>query len=146
MWNLDSLKTIYGINKGNQKVRSTRFPFREVSFMTDSSRIVSLYLQTDFYRVQEQLANGQPTPTFFTSTDEDFHAANERPVSAAYSMSTMTKFEPFVDRTIWTLFKGLLSLWCRRKCVILPPGCSIVAFIGTVYLEKKWTRLFWIDG
>ncbi|RJE19637.1 Cytochrome P450 [Aspergillus sclerotialis] len=76
--NTDVLKTIYGINKGYQK--------------------------TSFYRVQQQLAKGKPTPTLFTTLDEDFHAAIKRPVSSAYSMSTLTEFEPFVDSTIRSLF------------------------------------------
>ncbi|KAJ5749213.1 Cytochrome P450 [Penicillium nucicola] len=79
--NLDALKMIYGINKGYQK--------------------------TDFYCVQQQLAKGRPTPTLFTTTDEEFHAAIKRPISSAYSMSTLTEFEPFVDKTISTLFKKL---------------------------------------
>ena len=76
--NTDVLKTIYGINKGYQK--------------------------TGFYRVQQQLAKGKPTPTLFTTLDEDFHAAIKRPVSSVYSMSTLTEFEPFVDSTIRSLF------------------------------------------
>ncbi|KAJ5174626.1 Cytochrome P450 [Penicillium canariense] len=78
---LDALKMIYGINKGYQK--------------------------TNFYHVQQQLAKGKPTPTLFTTTDEDFHAAIKRPISAAYSMSTLTEFEPFVDDTIYTFFQKL---------------------------------------
>ncbi|CAG7993093.1 unnamed protein product [Penicillium olsonii] len=81
--NLDALKTIYGINKGYRKVCA------------------------DFYRVQQQLAHGKPTPTLFTTTDEDFHAAIKRPISSAYSMSNLTEFEPFVDKTIHTLFGKL---------------------------------------
>ncbi|KAH8807084.1 cytochrome P450 [Xylogone sp. PMI_703] len=79
--NLDALKTIYGINSG--------------------------YKKTDFYCVQQQMANGRPTPTLFTTTDEDFHAAIKRPISGAYSMSTLTEFESFVDKTIQTLFNRL---------------------------------------
>lgn len=78
---LDALKAIYGINKR--------------------------YRKTDFYRVQQQLAKGKPTQTLFTTVDENFHSAIKRPVSAAYSMSTLTEFEPFVDKTIWSLFDWL---------------------------------------
>ena len=60
--------------------------------------------QTNFYRVQQQLAKGKPTQTLFTTLDEDFHAAIKRPVSSAYSMSTLTEFEPFVDSTIRSMF------------------------------------------
>jgi hypothetical protein len=57
--------------------------------------------------VQQQLVNGKPTPTLFTTTDEEFHASIKRPISAAYSMSTLTEFEPFVDKTIQTFFTKL---------------------------------------
>jgi hypothetical protein len=57
--------------------------------------------------VQQQMAKGKPTPTLFTTTDEDFHAAIKRPISAAYSMSALTEFEPFVDKTIHTFFVRL---------------------------------------
>ncbi|KXH47883.1 hypothetical protein CNYM01_01401 [Colletotrichum nymphaeae SA-01] len=79
--NLDALKTIYGINKG--------------------------YRKTEFYAVQQQLANGKPTQTLFTTLDEDFHAKIKRPISSLYSMSTLTEFEPFVDSTIDKLLEKL---------------------------------------
>lgn len=72
-------------------------------------------LQTDFYRVQQQLAKGKPTPTLFTTTDEDFHAAIKRPISTAYSMSALTEFEQFVDTTIHTLFRRLDGFAARRE-------------------------------
>lgn len=53
------------------------------------------------------MAKGRPTPTLFTTTDEDHHARIKRPISAAYSMSTLTEFEPFVDKTINTMFSRL---------------------------------------
>ncbi|KAG7057536.1 cytochrome P450 [Colletotrichum scovillei] len=79
--NLDALKTIYGVNKG--------------------------YRKTEFYAVQQQLANGKPTQTLFTTLDEDFHAKIKRPISSLYSMSTLTEFEPFVDSTIEKLLEKL---------------------------------------
>lgn len=86
---MDALKAIYGINKRYQK--------------------------TDFYRVQQQLAKGKPTQTLFTTVDESLHAAIKRPVSAAYSMSTLTEFEPFVDKTIRSLFHQLDGFVERRE-------------------------------
>lgn len=87
--NTDALKVMYGINKG--------------------------YRKTGFYRVQQQLAKGKPTPTLFTTLDEDFHAAIKRPVSSVYSMSNLTEFEPFVDSTIRTLFARLDEFVERGK-------------------------------
>lgn len=97
---LDAIKIIYGINKGYDKV-SRGHPLS----ISHVKLIVSF--KTDFYKVQQQLAKGKPTPTLFTTTDEGFHAAIKRPISAAYSMSTMTEFEPFVDKTIYTFFERL---------------------------------------
>jgi hypothetical protein len=80
-------------------------------------------VKTNFYRVQQQLAKGRPTPTLFTTTDEDFHAAIKRPISSAYSMSTLTEFEPFVDKTIHTLFEKLDGFVGESKI------CDIAAWL-----------------
>ncbi|KAJ5132532.1 hypothetical protein N7448_006690 [Penicillium atrosanguineum] len=110
---LDALKIIYGINKG--------------------------YNKTDFYRVQQQLANGKPTPTLFTTTDEDFHASIKRPISAAYSMSTLTEFEPFVDTIIHTLFRRLDEFAAQRKVCDISAWLQYYAFdvIGELTFSKS---------
>ncbi|KAI2821405.1 hypothetical protein CBS63078_4605 [Aspergillus niger] len=90
VWNVEALKVIYGIKRG--------------------------YKKTAFYRVQQQLVKGKPTRTLFTTLDEDLHAKIKRPVSAAYSMSTVTEFEPFVDSTTQTLFARLDEL-SEKGCV-----------------------------
>ncbi|KAF5015492.1 hypothetical protein F66182_13162, partial [Fusarium sp. NRRL 66182] len=99
---LDALKVIYGINKSYQK--------------------------TDFYRVQQQLAKGKPTPTLFTTTNEDFHAAIKRPISGAYSMSNLTEFEPFVNKTIATLFKRLDEFVTRNQVCNIDVWLQYYAF------------------
>ncbi|KAF7552186.1 hypothetical protein G7Z17_g4509 [Cylindrodendrum hubeiense] len=81
VFDLDVLKSIYGINKG--------------------------YTKTSFYEVQQQLANGKPTQTLFTTLDEDFHAKMKRPISSAYSLSSLTEFEVFVDKTIGVMMQKL---------------------------------------
>ncbi|KAJ5692861.1 Cytochrome P450 [Penicillium macrosclerotiorum] len=110
--NLDALKTIYGINKGYEK--------------------------TNFYHVQQQLAKGKPTPTLFTTTDEEFHAAIKRPVSSAYSMSTLTEFEPFVDTTIHTLFRKLDEFVAEKKVCDIATWLQYYAFdvIGELTFSK----------
>ncbi|KAE9363577.1 cytochrome P450 [Stipitochalara longipes BDJ] len=85
--NIEVLKTIYGINSG--------------------------YAKSSFYWVQQQLANGKPTVTLFSSLDEDFHASIKKPISSAYSMTTLTEFEPFVDRTIRALVSQLDERFAR---------------------------------
>ncbi|KAF9238714.1 hypothetical protein LCP9604111_9356 [Penicillium roqueforti] len=110
--NLDALKTIYGINKGYQK--------------------------TNFYSVQQQLVKGRPTPTLFTTTDEVFHAAIKRPVSSAYSMSTLTEFEPFVDKIIHTLFGRLDEFVAEAKVCDIAAWLQYYAFdvIGELTFSK----------
>ncbi|OQD65538.1 hypothetical protein PENPOL_c006G06945 [Penicillium polonicum] len=110
--NLDALKTIYGINKGYQK--------------------------TNFYSVQQQLAKGRPTPTLFSTTDEVFHAAIKRPISSAYSMSTLTEFEPFVDKTIHSLFGKLDEVVAEAKVCDIAAWLQYYAFdvIGELTFSK----------
>ncbi|CAI7612658.1 unnamed protein product [Penicillium glandicola] len=110
--NLDVLKTIYGINKGYEK--------------------------TNFYCVQQQLAKGRPTPTLFSTTDEVFHAAIKRPISSAYSMSTLTEFEPFVDKTIDTLFGKLDEFVAEAKVCDIAAWLQYYAFdvIGELTFSK----------
>ncbi|OQE43521.1 hypothetical protein PENCOP_c003G04112 [Penicillium coprophilum] len=110
--NMDALKTIYGINKGYQK--------------------------TNFYSVQQQLAKGRPTPTLFTTTDEAFHAAIKKPISSAYSMSTLTEFEPFVDKTIHTLFGRLDEFVAEAKVCDIATWLQYYAFdvIGELTFSK----------
>lgn len=69
------------------------------------------------------MAKGRPTPTLFTTTDEGFHAAIKRPITAAYSMSTLTEFEPFVDKTIHTFFARLDEFAAREA------ACDIASWL-----------------
>ncbi|KAF5009174.1 hypothetical protein FDECE_4618 [Fusarium decemcellulare] len=65
------------------------------------------YAKSEFYVVQQQLVNGRAAQTLFTTINERFHASIKRPISNAYSMSTLTDYEPLVDRSILTLFEEL---------------------------------------
>jgi cytochrome P450 len=69
----EALKTIYGLNKG--------------------------FVKSDFYAVQQPLAQGRPQPSLFSTTDNAFHAQFRRCVSAAFSMSALVQYEPAVDNT-----------------------------------------------
>ncbi|QQK45617.1 Cytochrome P450 [Penicillium digitatum] len=110
--NLDALKTIYGINKGYQK--------------------------TNFYRVQQQLAKGKTLPTLFSTIDENLHAAIKRPISSAYAMSTLTEFEPYVDKTIHTFFGKLDEFVAEAKVFDIAIWLQYYAFdvIGELTYSK----------
>ncbi|CAH0058338.1 unnamed protein product [Clonostachys solani] len=69
--------------------------------------IKSHYVKSPFYAVQQQMANGKPTQTLFTTLNEDFHAKIKRPIASAYSMTTLQSYEPLVNRTIQCLFEQL---------------------------------------
>ncbi|OHF01691.1 pisatin demethylase [Colletotrichum orchidophilum] len=74
-------------------------------------------METEFYAVQQQLANGNPTQTLFTTLNENFYARIKRSISILYSMSTLTEFESFVDSTIQKLLEKLDEFAeARREC------------------------------
>lgn len=98
--------------------------------LASSVSLFNFLYQTDFYKVQQQLAKGKPTPTLFTTTDEEFHAAIKRPISSAYSMSTLTEFEPFVDKTIHTFFKRLDEFVDDHKV------CDIATWLQYCMLDR----------
>ncbi|KAK4863749.1 hypothetical protein LT330_010484 [Penicillium expansum] len=69
-----------------------------------------LEAQIDFYRIQQQLGNGNLTATFFTTTDENFYAAIKSQISPACLMSTLTKFEPLMNSVILELGFNIMPL------------------------------------
>ncbi|RDL36969.1 Cytochrome P450 [Venustampulla echinocandica] len=71
--NPQTLKAIYGLNKG--------------------------FTKSEFYPVQQSVANGHRLPSLFSTTSEAFHAQLRRCVNSAFSMSTLVQYEPFVDST-----------------------------------------------
>ncbi|KAL2799010.1 cytochrome P450 [Aspergillus keveii] len=58
------------------------------------------FVKSDFYPVQQTLANGRPLHSLFNTTDEKYHGKLRRGVANAYAMSTLVQFEPLVDSTI----------------------------------------------
>lgn len=77
------------------------------------------------------MANGKPTVTLFTSLSEAHHANIKRPIAAAYSMTTLTEFEPFVDRTIALLFTQLDRLYTTPPAApyTSPPPCPLFDYL-----------------
>jgi len=68
-----ALKAIYGLNRGMTK--------------------------SDFYPVQQAVANGQRLQSLFSTKDEHYHAKYRRCVNNAFAMSSLVSYEPLVDRT-----------------------------------------------
>jgi len=53
--------------------------------------------------------NGKPIPGIFGTQDEDIHRRLKKPVSSAYSMTRLVKFEPYVDTTMRVFCEQLRS-------------------------------------
>ncbi|CEJ86197.1 hypothetical protein VHEMI04036 [[Torrubiella] hemipterigena] len=69
-----SLKTIYGLNKGMTK--------------------------SDFYPIQSSISNGRRLQSLFSAQDEAYHARYRRCVNSAFAMTSMVGYEPLVESTL----------------------------------------------
>ncbi|KAF2678715.1 benzoate 4-monooxygenase cytochrome P450 [Lentithecium fluviatile CBS 122367] len=58
------------------------------------------WLKSDFYHALLMKPSGKPVPGIFAAQDEEIHRTLKRPVSGAYSMSTLVSFESYVDSTM----------------------------------------------
>ncbi|KAK4233588.1 putative cytochrome P450 oxidoreductase [Achaetomium macrosporum] len=58
-----------------------------------------------------RMSRGRPLENLFNTLIEDFHAAIRRPVAGAYSMTTLLKYEPFVDTTSQVFLHRLKELF-----------------------------------
>jgi hypothetical protein len=61
--------------------------------------------------VQQNVSQGKPLENLFNTTREDFHATIRRPVASAYSMTTLLRYEPFVDNTSQVFLRRLNQLY-----------------------------------
>ncbi|KAF9878697.1 hypothetical protein CkaCkLH20_03597 [Colletotrichum karsti] len=119
---LSNLFRAYNVGKGDNQVSlvalhdkygdNVRLGPRVVSIRNpaDVSKVYSVkngFPKSSFYAVQQQLVNGKATQTLFTTLSDAFHARIKRPVANAYSMTTLTDYEPLVDSSIESLFAEL---------------------------------------
>ncbi|PWY80340.1 cytochrome P450 [Aspergillus sclerotioniger CBS 115572] len=131
------------VARGRPEVTLDRLHQEHGEYVRLGPKVVSVAnldaLKTGFYRVQQQLAKGKSTETLFTTLDEDFHAKIKRPVSAAYSMSTVAEFEPFVDSTILTLFTRLDEFSEKNRAFDIAVWLQYYAFdvIGEMTFGKQ---------
>lgn len=58
---------------------------------------------------------GKPIPGIFAAQDENIHRALKKPISGAYSMSTLLSFEPYVDSTMRVFCEQLESRFMESK-------------------------------
>lgn len=93
-----ALKTIYGLNKG--------------------------FTKSDFYVVQQSVVKGHSLQSLFSTTDNDFHAQFRRCVNAAFAMSALVQYEPFVDNTTKLFLKQTEKLYVNN-----PEGCDFTRWL-----------------
>ena len=74
--------------------------------------------------------NGKPIPGIFAAQDEDTHRLLKKPISGAYSMTTLVSFEPYVDSTIRVLCEQL-----DQRFVQTGKPCDL----------GKWLQMFAFD-
>ncbi|KAF2004773.1 cytochrome P450 [Amniculicola lignicola CBS 123094] len=73
--------------------------------------------KSDFYRALLMKPTGKPMPGIFATQDETIHKALKRPISGAYSMSTLVSFEPYVDATMRVFCDQLQTRFAETKAV-----------------------------
>ncbi|KAI9654563.1 MAG: hypothetical protein M1831_005324 [Alyxoria varia] len=84
--NPKAIKDIYGLNQGFSK--------------------------TEFYPIQNYIANGRRIASMFSTQDEAWHDSLRRCVNFAFSMSSLMSYEPLVDSTIQTFLTKTDELFC----------------------------------
>ena len=73
----------------------------------------------------------------FSDRNETHHAATKKPVSNAYSMTTLTDFEPFVDDTIRKMMRRLEEEFCNPAG--RPKPCDMASWLQ--YCEQPRSLL-----
>lgn len=73
---------------------------------------------------------GKPVPGIFAAQDEEIHRALKRPISGAYSMSTLVSFESYVDTTMEVFCTQLDKRFARNNEI-----CDL----------GKWLQMFAFD-
>ena len=71
--------------------------------------------QSDFYHALLMKPRGKPIPGIFAAQDETIHRALKKPISGAYSMSTLLSFEPYVDSTMKVFCEQLESRFMEKE-------------------------------
>ncbi|RYO73661.1 hypothetical protein DL764_010439 [Monosporascus ibericus] len=113
-----ALKSIYGLNKGFVKVRFFYFRIADVTEELTSED------QSDFYVVQQTTVKGRNLASLFSTTDNDFHAQFRRCVNAAFAMSALVQYEPFVDNTTKLFLRQTERLFANN-----PEGCNFTEWL-----------------
>ncbi|EXJ69409.1 uncharacterized protein A1O5_07445 [Cladophialophora psammophila CBS 110553] len=74
----------------------------------------SNFPKSKFYNAFMAVNKGKPVETFFTTQNMLYHSAIKRPVSSAYSMTTITDNEWHIDKIMEKLLWYLEAEFCRK--------------------------------
>lgn len=84
----------------------------------------NIFAQSDYYNVMQAMDNGKIIPTLVTTKEKDAHAALKRPIAGTFTMTSMLKYEPFMDDTITTFVRRLY-----KEFAIEDKACEIHKWI-----------------
>ena len=59
-----------------------------------------MFRKSNYFDVMTAVQHGEVIPTLVTTKDKAKHAALRRPIAGAFAMSTLVKYEPYVDDVI----------------------------------------------
>lgn len=90
--------------------------------------------KSNFYRALLMKARNKPVEGIFATQSELIHRNLKRPVSAAYSMSNLVSFEPYVDATMRVFCDQLESRFISKDGG-RPPACNL----------SDWLQMFAFD-
>lgn len=80
--------------------------------------------QSNFYVVQQSVVKGHSLASLFSTVDNDFHSQFRRCVNAAFSMSALVQYEPFVDNTTKLFLDQTERIFARN-----PDGCDFTRWL-----------------
>ena len=69
--------------------------------------------KSEFYPVQQAIANGRRLQSLFSTTDEGYHAKYRRCVNNAFAMSSLVSYEPLVDSTTDAFIEQTTKRYCE---------------------------------
>lgn len=83
---------------------------------------------------------GKPIPGIFAAQDESIHRALKKPISGAYSMSTLVSFEPYVDTTMRVFCEQLENRFINPN-----PTNPNSSTSGEICDFGQWLQMFAFD-
>jgi hypothetical protein len=122
----EALGVIYGLSKGFSKVSEDR----KWSCLLTADRRADIHFKSDFYVVQQSTVQGHSLASLFSTTDNTFHSRFRRCVNAAFSMSTLVQYEPFVDNTTKLFLRQTQRLFAGKAA-----GCEL----------SRWLQFYAFD-